>query len=354
MSLLALSAVSVLAAAGSAIETRVVATLPQPVANNAVALVQTEEGTALFSFLGLGAAKTWRDTLSVAYRIDLPEGRVQALTEVPGTDGRLAGAAVSVAGLVFVFGGYTVAEDGSEKSIETVHALDPETGEYTRHAPMPVPVDDSVALAYQDRYIYLVSGWHDSGNVNLVQVLDTQAGKWFQATPYPGSPVFGHAGGIVGDTLVICDGVRVVVSRSAKRGFEATNECYLGRIEAEDASRIDWRALPAHPGKPLYRMAATGSASRAEILFAGGSDNPYNFDGIGYDGNPSAPSATVFAYSLAADAWRTLGTLDIATMDHRGLLEGREAFYLIGGMRANQQPSAEIRAFGVRTKVIHR
>lgn len=27
---------------------------------------------------------------------------------------------------------------------------------------MPVPVDDSVALVYRDRYVYLVSGWHET------------------------------------------------------------------------------------------------------------------------------------------------------------------------------------------------
>ena len=39
---------------------------------------------------------------------------------------------------------------------------------------MPVPVDDSVALSYKERYIYLISGWHNDGNVNLVQVYDTK------------------------------------------------------------------------------------------------------------------------------------------------------------------------------------
>ena len=77
------------------------------------------------------------------------------------------------------------------------------------------PVDDTVALVYQNRYIYLVSGWHGSGiskstgNVNLVQVFDSQQGRWFNATPFPGAPVFGHAGGIVDDQFLIVDGVKV-------------------------------------------------------------------------------------------------------------------------------------------------
>ena len=51
-----------------------------------------------------------------------------------------------------------------------------------------MPVEDAVLLVYLDRYIYLVSGWHDLGNVNLVQVLDTANGTWQQATPWPGAP----------------------------------------------------------------------------------------------------------------------------------------------------------------------
>jgi hypothetical protein len=33
---------------------------------------------------------------------------------------------------------------------------------------MPVPVADSIVLPYQNRYIYLISGWHNDGDVNLV------------------------------------------------------------------------------------------------------------------------------------------------------------------------------------------
>lgn len=47
---------------------------------------------------------------------------------------------------------------------------------------MPVPVDDSVSLTYQDRYIYLVSGWHKDDNVLNVQMYDSQTDIWVPAT----------------------------------------------------------------------------------------------------------------------------------------------------------------------------
>ena len=78
----------------------------------------------------------------------------------------------------WLFGGYTVAADGSEESMAGVYRIRPGEPELQWVTNMPVPVEDSVLLVYQDRYIYLVSGWHDLGNVNLVQVLDTQTLTW--------------------------------------------------------------------------------------------------------------------------------------------------------------------------------
>jgi hypothetical protein len=258
---------------------------------------------------------------------------------VPGSGGRLAGTAVGLPDSVILFGGYTVAEDDSEVSVPRVQRLDLEARTWSELAPMPVPVDDSVSLRYGDRYVYLVSGWHDSGNVNLVQVYDLAEDRWFQATPWPGPPLFGHAGGIVDETLVVCDGVGIESRLRERRRFVAIAACYIGRIDPENPARIDWRRLPHHGGPPLYRMAATGSAARRQVVFAGGSDNPYNYSGIGYNGEPSEPSDRVFAWDLDAEAWHELGRLAKPTMDHRGLLESDGGFVVVGGMGAGQAVS---------------
>ena len=42
---------------------------------------------------------------------------------------------------MFVFGGYTVAEDGSERSLPHVDVYDPRSGRWSRGAPMPIPVE---------------------------------------------------------------------------------------------------------------------------------------------------------------------------------------------------------------------
>ena len=91
-------------------------------------------------------------------------------------------------------------------------------------------------------------------------------------------------------------------------------------------------------------MAAVGDR-QSRIFFAGGSANPYNFNGIGYDGVPSEPSAEVFSYNLENSAWECRGHLPEATMDHRGLLTHEGWFYIIGGMRNGQNVTAEVLKF---------
>jgi hypothetical protein len=320
--------------------------LPAPVSNNAAARVRAGEGGYLLSFLGLGAGKTWRDTSVAVYRLRLGDASWQRVADVPGPGGRLAATAVGVGSEAIVIGGYTVAEDGTEVSVNLVHRFDPERGEFRSAAPMPVAVDDAVSFVYRDRYVYLVSGWHDDHNVALVQVYDADADRWFQATPFPGQPVFGHAGGIVGGMAVICDGVGVQRAPDGGRRFAAVAGCYLGIIDPGDPARVDWRKIPHHGGPATYRMAATGSERLGMVVFAGGSDNPYNYDGVGYDGRPSSPSDRVFAYRTGSGAWVELGSLPVPSMDHRGLLELGERFAIVGGMGPGQAVTEAVAVFG--------
>ena len=322
-----LSPAAAIAQADRSLETEALAKLPEPVSNNAVASLEIGGVWRMYSFMGLRAGKKWTDTTA-------------ARPSPPGTG---ANARWTGRIRIYVFGGYTVAADDSEESVPLVHVFEPRTRSYREISPMPVPVDDTVAVSYQDRYIYLISGWHDTDNVNLVQVLDTHEERWFQATPYPGAPVFGHAGGIIAQVIVVCDGVRIESNRSARRAFVMSPDCYRGQIDADDPARIDWFSMPHHPHRARYRMAAAASGDK--ILFAGGSDNPYNYNGIGYDGVPSAPGAEVFAYSLLTGYWERVGTLDQATMDHRGLARLGDSFVIIGGMRERQRVSASVFRF---------
>jgi len=319
--------------------------LPQAVTNNAVVSLKTHDNEFLISFAGLGEGRTHADTLDVTWVFDSKAGEWTKAAPVPGGVGRLAAVAAAVGEAAYVFGGYTVAEDGSEVSMPWVHAFNPMSGSFEQRASMPVPVDDAVAVTFEDRFIYLISGWHDFGNVNLVQRYDAEENSWTQATPTPGPGVFGHAGGIVDNTIVYCDGVAIEPHEDRRRDFAAVSNCYRGMINEEDGRRIDWRMIAAHPGLPRYRMAAAGVASMDGVLFIGGSDNPYNYNGIGYDGEPSAPAANALLFDVSIGAWKLLTVDGVATMDHRGLVSFDDALLTIGGMENGQTVSNRVYAY---------
>lgn len=310
--------------------------LPMPVTNNAVVSVRTNDNEYIISFAGLGAGRRHADTVAVTYVFDAQEDRWTEAEPVPGGVGRLASVAAAAGGLAYVFGGYTVAEDGTEFSTPWVHVFDPVTRSFQERQPMPVPVDDAVAVTYENRYIYLISGWHDLGNVNLVQRYDTHSNSWTQATPTPGRGVFGHAGGIVGNTIIYCDGVAIEPHDDRRRDFVANDECLAGLIDPNDSRRIDWRTMPPHPGAPRYRMAAAGIEALNAVVFVGGSDNPYNYNGIGYNGIPSQPQSGGLRYDIDSQTWKSVAT-EIGSMDHRGLVGFRGAWITVGGMLVDQQ-----------------
>jgi N-acetylneuraminic acid mutarotase len=320
---------------------RQVPPMPLALSNNAVAASTVEGKTRFYSFMGLGAGKTHADISRAAFEYDMANSVWRRLPDVPVSEGRLASVAVAASGAVYLFGGYSVAADGHEISAADVLRFNPSDRTYRKVAPMPVPVDDAVALVRDDRWIYLISGWHQDRNVAWVQVYDTRKNRWRRATDYPGTPVFGHAGAILDDTLLICDGVRLDVI-AGKRTFTASPECWRGEIAADAPARIEWRRIEPHPGPARYRMGAAGDTQRGLMFFAGGSENPYNFNGIGYDGKPSPASDRVQAYDPANDRWLDdLTPLPEASMDHRGLLVLGGQLYLIGGMREGQRVSAQ-------------
>lgn len=318
--------------------------LPEPVSNNAVALVSAGSNKAMISFMGLGRGKEYSDVHNKVWSLHIGDEAWQQKSSVPSSlpiSGRLASVAVGVDNMAFLFGGYTVAKDHAEISSPDNFAYNLATDTYQKIAPTPVPVDDSIALVYQQRYIYLISGWHNDGNVNLVQVYDIQTDGWQQASPFLGSPVFGHAGGIVENYLLVCDGVKVQAQEQHRRKFMAETACYSGTIDQQNAYKIDWRKVPHPTGKGRYRMAASGVVADNTIVFAGGSTNPYNYNGIGYDGSPSEPDPQLWTYDVNKGDWQIRKT-DKATMDHRGLLVMGKQLIIVGGMGKQQQLKKQV------------
>jgi hypothetical protein len=326
--------------------------LPEPVTNNAVASVNTSEGYFLLSFMGLGSTKTHEAVHNKAWALklgkDIAINRWQQKSPVPSSlpqSGRLASIAVGVGDMAFIFGGYTVDAAHNEISSPDNFRYDVLKDTYYPIAVTPVPVDDAVALVFQQRYVYLISGWHNDGNVNLVQIYDVKTDTWQQGSPFLGKPVFGHAAAIVSNNILLCDGVKVDAQPDRRRTFSAEPACYHGSIDEKNITKIDWRTV-AHPTSTArYRMAAAGDEVTHSAIFVGGSDNPYNYNGIGYNQKPSSPSSQVWRYDFNHSNWQVTD-MDTATMDHRGLLgvgsgTGKH-FVTLGGMTKQQKVSSAV------------
>ena len=320
--------------------------LPTAVTNNAVALLRGEGGSRAYSFMGIGPKKTWDAITTSAYELDLDSGKWKEMRPVPGVAGRVAATAVALRDQVFILGGYVIAGDGQETTLSDLNVFVPAQNRYYSGKDIPVPVDDAVAGVYRDRYIFLIGGWSKTQAVRNVQIYDTDKDQWMQGTPLPGTPVFGHAGGIEGDTIVYVDGAYPNPDKKGPK-YLPSGECWLGRIPKKgDITKIEWAKLPAHPGSAHYRIAGgagTPDKKGGRIYFSGGTDNPYNYNGIGYNGQPAEPSPVTFAFDVKSEKWETIDeNTPNPTMDHRGLLVTRRGLVIVGGMEKGQQVTSKV------------
>lgn len=334
------------------------ATLPNPDALPAAPVARSNwtvarAGDEVFAFYGIGAGKRSDDIARDIYALNLRSRIWRRVGDIPVAQGRLGSAAVTIASEIYVVGGYTVSHDGKEVSTPEVFRFDPRKGDMSLETNIPTPVDDSVALPWRNRWIVLVSGWHDTGNVADVQIYDTQEKRWTKGTPWPGTPVFGHAGGLVHDAMVVCDGVTANKDAKGKNHYAVTDACWQGQLDPRAPGDIGWKQIPSHPGKALYRAGATGVTDRrgnARMVFAGGTHRPYNYNGIGYDNIPSEPSAAVFAFDPKRGTWTNYQYAPKACMDFRGLMALDGAFALFGGMDAKQNVSDQVIRFTLEPK----
>lgn len=314
---------------------------PIPITNNAVTSVCDGGGCVLYSFMGMSTPPNSSSITAASYKLMSPgTGPWIQIADAPLLNGnaKIAASAVTCNGQVYLIGGYTVG--GGEVTEHRLFRYDDAGDTYVLLTDVPTEVDDTVAVVYQDRYIYLISGWHGpiNNNTNAVQVYDTTTDVWQQATPIPVSGRFGHAGGQVGGRLMFIDGA------AATFGFPIVHSTLVGQIDPGDPSIIAWTEMDASPFSPTYRAAnSLGSLASGRILFVGGTDNPYNFNGTGYNGQPSNPLAQVMAYDPADDSWSliddTNGQPHTATMDHRGLVSFDGGWATVGGMTGPGAPT---------------
>jgi N-acetylneuraminic acid mutarotase len=303
--------------------------LPTPASNNAVAMVKINGQTLIYSMMGLGAQKTWNSVTNDANALNLKYGKWTAVRPVPGL-GRLGAVAAAAREEILLFGGFVPTQNGMV-IVPDVSIYAPAALRWYRGPDLPTGVRDAVAGVYRDRYIYVIGGMSNHGPISQVQMYDAEAQRWFAATPFPGSPVFGHAGAVVGDTILYADGAKKNPVPGAVP-YIPSDECWVGKIDHRDAKKIEWNKISPHPGTGRYRIAAGSSDREAKVYFAGGSATIYDYDGIGPDGKPAELAPEVFAWNLKNQQWELIEENPSPTMDHRGLLVTSEGLVIVGGM----------------------
>lgn len=311
--------------------------MPAAVSGNAVAALRG--GMELYSLMGIGPKKTWDDISNQMYVLHLASAKWSIGRPVPGVAGRLGASAVGTKGQIFLFGGYVVDGQGTEMTVGDVNSYVVSEKRWYRAEDIPIPVDSAVIGMNHDRYIYLVGGRSKNGPINNVQLYDVERNAWSEATPFPGAPVFGHAGGLGDDTIVFVDGAKK--NPAPGDPYVASDECWMGKIDKKDPSKIEWSKLPPHPGPGRFAIIAGAGEKDRKILFSGGTMTPHNYKGLGYDGKPTEISTTTFAYDVHTNQWETLDAdTEDSRSDSRGIVSTPIGSLILGGMLKNTAATA--------------
>jgi len=314
---------------------------PMPAAVSGNAVASLKDGLQLFSMMGVGPRKTWDDVTNQVYVMDLAHARWSEGRQVPGVVGRVNASAAGAKGLVILMGGFLADSHGAELTVPDVNVYEPASRRWSRGKDIPTPVDSAVVGVTHDRFVYLIGGRSPAGPVNNVQVYDVEKDSWSQATPFPGTPVFGLAGGVANDEIVIVDGAKAGPAGGPR--YVASDECWLGKIDRKDPNKIEWNKLPAHPGPARFAIAGGGSGRDHRVFFTGGTATPHDFRGVAYDGKPAEGSDISFAYDLHGHKWETTSenTYD-PRADSRGILMTPIGPRVLGGMVKNLAVTARV------------
>jgi len=310
---------------------------PEPVTNQATAVLIKDGDPCVYTFYGLDSSKRWLGVHNKVMKLNLTDGTPSIIGQVPDL-GRLASSASVINNMAYIVGGYAVLENGKEKSSDHLFIFNPVTEQFTAGATLPLPIDDHVQGVWREKLLYVISGWTDSLNTNAVQVYDPALDRWDHATSLPDEPgakVFGGSGMIVGDTIYFLGGAMFEKFYPPSRAF------YKGVIDPSNPYSILWSRARDYPGPFRYRSAAYQAG--ASIVFFGGSNETYNYNGISYDGKkPVEPNVTSLIYLVSTGQFVTQPSEGV--MDLRNIVVGlRGEILIIGGMNPRQKVSSEIR-----------
>ncbi len=310
------------------------ANMPEAVSNNAVCLAVVDGKQYVYSFSGIDESKSFEGIHKKCFKYSVEEDLWEQIADLPSGNGRIAAGASTVKNKIYIFGGYEVFADGSERSFDEVHIYDPESNVFLKNGtPIPVATDDHVQAVYKDSLIFLITGWSDDDNIPNVQIYDPGLDLWQVGTSVPDNnsyKAFGASGTILGDTIYYNGGVRVVAG-----SFAMSNTSRKGYINPANPSDITWESKGS--GLSIgYRMGA-GQYFDTKLIWIGGANQAYNYDGLAYTNQSGVdPMSRILFYDPSIGSFST-NVIDFDVMDLRGLAQLSEReIILCGGMLKDQ------------------
>ena len=155
------------------------------------------------------------------------------------------------------------------------------------------------------------------------------------------TPVFGHAGGVADETIVVADGAKKDPAGGNK--YAVSDECWMGKIDHKNPSKIEWSKLPRIPAPDASEWLAVEETTRS--FFSGGTATYHNYKFLDNDGKQAEISPVTFAYELHGNRWDTISqdTYDVRS-DARGILFTPLGQVILGGTLKNSAVSARVLA----------
>lgn len=314
------------------------ASMPEAVANNAVAAATVSGVSHVYSFGGIDTSKIYSGIHLRSFRYNTQTDIWDTIAPLPDTLGKIAAGASTVKNIIYIIGGYHVFASGNELSSGKVHRYDPENNVYlTDGADIPVAIDDQVQAVYNDSLIFVVTGWSNTTNVPDVQIYNPALDVWSVGTPVPDNgsyKSFGASGTIIGDTLYYFGGARIGFNFPIQPNFRK------GYINPADPTQITWSQSVPNVNFVGYRMAAT--STNGYVCWVGGANQTYNFNGLAYSNGNGVDPNNRNIYFKPDKGWG----LDFSfnyPMDLRGVAEVSDAIkYITGGMLENQVVSNKL------------
>lgn len=312
------------------------ADMPAAITNHAIAAVHVDGKAYVYTFGGLGAGKAAEDITLRSFRYDVSENAWREIAALPDTMGKIASAASTVNGKIYIIGGYHVFPDGHEQSSAKVHVYDPVVDRFLPDAAdIPIPIDDQVQVVWRDSLIFVLSGWSDSLNINKVQLFDPARNQWQMGDDLPLTPafsVFGSTGVCIGDKIYFAGGA----GNRQDGNFPLQPFLRIGSINANKPTQVVWSSIEDENAR-LYRPGV-GVFNNQPVWF-GGAAHSYNYDGVAYIGHPVEPVAHIGFYDPTSGAWSTQSTA-LMVMDLRGAAQvDQNAIIIAGGMGTGQSVS---------------